>query len=296
MQLYEIITDDTLQSSANNGEPAFPFASYYDEIDRFKERCIAWHWHKEFEFTLVEHGPVTCQIGAESIVLATGDGLFINGGVIHRFVSGGNGIMRDILFAPEFIAPQSSVIFQKYVAPAISSSLRYDVFRGAEPLHEPLLSALGMIYRLAQTDDSLWELRVRNAVSSFWERFFPTIKEQLSEHSPIANRLLQARMQLMLDYIRREYARPIRLGDIAAAAQISKSEALRCFRQSIQISPINYLTDYRMTRASELLQTGSSTVSSIAWETGFRSAGYFCRVFKARFGQTPEEFRKAHPV
>lgn len=293
MRLYEMITDDSLQSAVSSGTPEFPFISFYDEIDKFQDRCIAWHWHKEFELTEVERGPVCCEIGAERITLDAGDGLFINGGVIHRFASDGGGTLKDVLFAPGFIAHQDSILFQKFVAPAILSSLQYYIFRAAEPLHRSFLAELNEIYQLAQTDDALYELRVRNVVAVFWEHFYPVIQTRLQDIETVSDHLLKARMQLMLDYIRREYAKPIQLEDIAASAKISKSEALRCFRRSIQTSPMSYLNDYRLDRACELLRAGSDTITSIAWNTGFRSAGYFCRVFKERFHQTPDAFRKA---
>ena len=96
---------------------------------------------------------------------------------------------------------------------------------------------------------------------------------------------------MMLDFIRRQYMQHIGLEEIAAAANVSKSEALRCFRLGIQTTPVRYLNEYRLSRAEERLLATADKISAVAWKAGFESAGYFCRVFKKQYGVTPAEFR-----
>lgn len=240
----------------------------------------------EFEFTLVVSGPICCQIGSEEIVLNKGDGCFINSGAIHRWSAKGGGVLKNILFAKEFLAQESSAVYQKYIAPVASSTIKYFVLQPKQT--QRLLD----ICEEVQKTSPIWELHIRNFVSAFWECFFLEISELLVARETPADCLLQARMRFMLDFIQREYKDISALEQIAAAANISKSEALRCFHQSIQTTPMKYLNEYRLNRARVLLRTSSATISSIAWDSGYHSAGYFCRAFKNRFGMTPESYRK----
>lgn len=83
----------------------------------------------------------------------------------------------------------------------------------------------------------------------------------------------------------------ITLEDIALSANISKSEALRCFKNYLNRSPIDYLINYRIHKACHLLLDTNLNISDICLECGFSSASYFNRVFKKNFKLSPREYR-----
>lgn len=64
----------------------------------------------------------------------------------------------------------------------------------------------------------------------------------------------QVRLQKMLSYIYENYARTVTLADIAGAANISRSEAGRCFQSYLGYSPVETLIHYRLQAAQRLLQ------------------------------------------
>ncbi|WP_186567052.1 helix-turn-helix domain-containing protein [Lawsonibacter celer] len=92
--------------------------------------------------------------------------------------------------------------------------------------------------------------------------------------------------------IHARYAQRLTLEKIAACASISVSEALRCFHTGIQTTPVQYLNDYRLNRAADRLLTTADSITAVAAAAGFENAGYFCRVFKKRYGCTPGAFRR----
>ena len=96
----------------------------------------------------------------------------------------------------------------------------------------------------------------------------------------------------MLEYLYQNFSGKITLQQIADAANISKNEALRCFRKGMGCSPIEYLIRYRMEKAKELLIATDLTVTEIALSSGFETVSYFDRAFKKAFGTTPKAFRK----
>lgn len=291
MQLFEMVTDETLRATNRYGTPEFPFAVYLDDLETCKERRVEWHWHRELEFSAVVSGPVDCLIRAERIRLRPGDGIFLNSGVIHRFEAARGGVLNDVVFAPEFIAPKDSAVCRRYVEPLVKSGLEYAVLDGEREEHRACLEQLGRIYGQGQQSGPLWELRIQTLCMSLWESFFPCICGDLEAQGQPVKKLLQVRLQMMLDFIRRQYMQHIGLEEIAAAANVSKSEALRCFRLGIQTTPVRYLNEYRLSRAEERLLATADKISAVAWKAGFESAGYFCRVFKKQYGVTPAEFR-----
>ena len=95
----------------------------------------------------------------------------------------------------------------------------------------------------------------------------------------------------MMQFIVKNYREKISLDEIAAAANISKSEALRCFHLGIRSTPVRYLVDFRLNRAKELLEATNDTVTEIAAEVGIDNISYFVRIFTRKFGMTPRAYR-----
>ena len=97
----------------------------------------------------------------------------------------------------------------------------------------------------------------------------------------------QVRLQKMLMYIYNNYAEAITLEDIAKAADISRSEAGRCFNAYMGCSPIGALIQYRLQMAHQLLNERVQTLQQISYACGFHSVNYFSRQFKKKYGYAP---------
>ena len=93
----------------------------------------------------------------------------------------------------------------------------------------------------------------------------------------------------MLTYIYENYAKAVTLEDIAKAADISRSEAGRCFHTYMGCSPVDTLIQYRLQMARQLLREGTQTLQQISCACGFNSVNYFSRQFKKKYGYAPSE-------
>lgn len=97
----------------------------------------------------------------------------------------------------------------------------------------------------------------------------------------------------MLEFIHGHFAENITLDDIAKSANIGGRECLRCFRKTIQLSPIQYLLKYRIMQGAELLMENSErSVSEISVLCGFDSPSNFSKMFKRFYSCTPREYRR----
>ena len=96
----------------------------------------------------------------------------------------------------------------------------------------------------------------------------------------------------MMQFIEDHFAERITLGDIAASANISKSEAIRCFQTGMQTSPLKSVKNLRLSRAKKRLLTTADTVTDIAYQSGFENCSYFDRAFKEKYGMTPRMMRR----
>jgi len=72
----------------------------------------------------------------------------------------------------------------------------------------------------------------------------------------------------------------------------SRRSIERRFRQSLGLSPKEYLTRFRMERACQLLRETASTIGEIATAVGYAEQRRFSEVFRQQIGSTPREYRK----
>jgi AraC-like DNA-binding protein len=84
-----------------------------------------------------------------------------------------------------------------------------------------------------------------------------------------------------------------RVEDLARRVGQSKSQLYRRLTSLTGYSPKELLRDYRLRKASELLETRRGNVTEVAFETGFSSAAHFSKSFQERFGILPSAYSKA---
>lgn len=287
----KIITDEDLMETVQHGSSSYPFHFYYENLAFFDFNCIDWHWHTELEFVYIESGTVTVWIGEKQFDLNKGSGIFINSKVLHRYYSPSEALIPNFVFMPSFIAACDSFIYQKYVLPIISSSLSFQTFHKEVPWQARALSVIRQIIT-AQDSISSRELITASLLQKFWLELFENADIPCPEEQKNHSSVSQARLQLMMQFIHLNYSHNISLDDIARHVMVSKSTALNLFQKYLHITPVNYLINYRLKQAGQLLSKTEKKVSSISSETGFHNVDYFCRLFKKRYKLTPTEYRE----
>lgn len=93
------------------------------------------------------------------------------------------------------------------------------------------------------------------------------------------------------DFIDREYAQPLDLDGMAAAAGVSKYHFLRCFAATYGRTPALYLAERRIERAQDLFRATNTTVTEVCLLVGYTSLGSFSRKFTELVGISPSEYQ-----
>lgn len=286
-----IITDDTLRETIRHGNSGYPFAYYPENIWQFDFHRIDWHWHHELELLYAARGSVVCLVGTERIDLQEGQGIFINSGVLHRYEVSEDTFSPNIVFSPTLLAAENTLIYAKYIRLVINSGIPCQVLDPQISWQKKILEIAEQIFAVQETEEKN-ELRTLQSLFEIWELFTlhfdlgsDSLKERGMDHK-------QAKLQTMMQFIHDHYREEITLERIADSASVSKSGALHIFQSGIQISPVAYLIRYRLAVAAELLYTTRKSISAIAEETGFASAGYFCRKFRQHYHMSANTYRK----
>lgn len=93
-------------------------------------------------------------------------------------------------------------------------------------------------------------------------------------------------------YLHERYAEQLTRGEVARLVNVSESYLADCFHQELGISPMAYLSRYRINQARELLAAGELNVTEVAMVVGFADSAYFCRVFQREVGVAPGAYRR----
>ena len=94
-----------------------------------------------------------------------------------------------------------------------------------------------------------------------------------------------------VDRQRERPAHPWTLDELADMAGMSRARFAVNFREAVGLTPLDYLTDWRMSIAQNLLKLGRP-IKSVAAAVGYQSQAALARVFAKRIGHAPTDWLK----
>ena len=95
-----------------------------------------------------------------------------------------------------------------------------------------------------------------------------------------------------LKYIKDHFKGKLNLKDMCSDLHVNPTYFSYLFSREMGMTFIDYLTDIRLNFARELLNSTNLSILDIAVSSGFENQSYFTKVFKAKLGMTPREFRR----
>ena len=279
------------REAVEHGTADFPVACYNDDLSQNE---VPWHWHEELEAVVVEAGHCIVRAGRRRFVVEPGEGFFINTQILHGCwdldISACR--LRTVVFHPRLVGGSlESVFYLNYVAPVMASqALRSVHLQREKTWHIQALEEIGAAWQAYYDREPGFEFSVRQHLSQLILLLRQHGAGEQIKLSPKALRDSE-RIKQMLAYVQENFTEELRTPDIAAAASISESECLRCFRNVIGTTPIQYVRQYRIRRAAKLLAATDHPVGTVAEECGFQDVSYFTKTFRELRGCTPTEYR-----
>ncbi len=83
---------------------------------------------------------------------------------------------------------------------------------------------------------------------------------------------------------------------LAELCNISEVHFRKLFKDSLGITPKQYILDARILKAKQLLTDGILKISAVSEKCGFSSQYHFCRIFKLKTGTTPTEYMRQNQI
>ena len=144
---------------------------------------------------------------------------------------------------------------------------------------EDLLSRIGILSRLieAQSKDGVRANHIPVCPIPVEVRFYRTsVKKSVTLYG--------------VNYIHTNYSEKISLNDIARVCSLSPFQFSRAFKREQGMTPWQFIVQYRISKAMELLRTPGISVTEVAFAVGFNDLSYFARRFRQYAGVSPSKY------
>lgn len=96
------------------------------------------------------------------------------------------------------------------------------------------------------------------------------------------------RIERALSLLRRDFASPIRVEDLAGTAGMSLTSFHRHFKALTGVTPIRYQKQLRLVEARRILDAGADNVTGAAFAVGYESSAQFSRDYARFYGLSPK--------
>lgn len=283
-------TDENQVEKIEGMSATYPYCMHRRDLT---DIIIPWHWHEELELGYIEQGTSQIRTVNKEYIIEQGDGFFINSNVMdmkRNAVPGTRTLEINHIFHPVFLSGHFKSRFEtKYLNPITQNrQIEVHILQKDRPISKQILANLKKIKTLQNRPDT--EFATRNLLSDSWMLLMEDIKNTQSSVT-IINMESQNRLRSMLACIHNHYPEKLTLADIAASANISEREALRCFQKNLNQSPVEYLIGFRLNQAKKMLAETEYSITQISYQCGFSNSAYFGKIFKKNFDMTPLAYR-----
>lgn len=246
---------------------------------------IGYHWHQSsvkrpqgypfYHWLQTETGMGKVLIGQDHFVLKPQEGLLISPFVAHSYYPDGNWQTAFLTFSGALASEIVNYLFpQKYSYLKLDHQVayylqhRYVDFQKDDDTTTALQSAI--IYHFLV----LLHQRSLNKMTTFPQK---------------------AIVQLLVEYLRSHYTQKITNNTIQEVTKFSIAYTNKIFKNYYQMTPLQYLTDFRLRKAKELMISSPQLqIQEIAESVGFEDVSHFIKLFREHNQITPYQFKKSH--
>lgn len=277
----------------------FPFNIYLCTIpDDFPS--VFLHWQDTMEIIYIKKGKGTAQVDLHVFEVKKGDIVFAPPGHLHGLsqIHGERMEYENIIFDLSFLGSAGiDICTQKYLIPLQQGQLSFPSYITPEDTcYRKAADCLDDADFLCETHPDGYELGIKADMLRLFSLIFqhyPSGIDRLSHNKPLSGSTWQNlnRLKAVLEFIEKNYQRPVTIDETALWCGYSSSHFMRWFRQMTGTSFIRFLNRFRLEKAFLELKSTDKTVLEISAQTGFDNLSNFNRLFKRQFHMTPRELR-----
>ena len=256
---------------------------------------VDFHFHPEYELTLILSGEGYRYVGGQVQAFEAGDLVFLGANLPHSWRSlpeneGEKHQAIVIQFREDFLGKDFFELPEMLKIKELLENAKAGLLikGGSREKISLLIQALiskNQINRLLGLLEILHEISASEEVRK--------IDFSFSQHP--YNKAEMQRFQQVFSFLIENYKREISLEEISQVANLAPTSFCRYFKNITQKTFIAVLNEFRLQFACHLLQKTEKSVQEIAFECGFKDIFYFHKIFKKHKNVSPLAFRRVLP-
>lgn len=147
------------------------------------------------------------------------------------------------------------------------------------------------LFSIIMEDEGRAPIRLIGLAMVLLDEIVQTSKSQITTKT---KRVRDFYMKEAIGFIDANFQRDISIEEIADASGLNRSYFSRLFKETFGQSPQQFLIQYRLIKAAELLRSSRISVAEVGRSVGYDNQLHFSRAFKSVFGVPPSEYRNRH--
>ncbi|MBP2115605.1 AraC family transcriptional regulator [Paenibacillus silagei] len=280
-----------------HGSRQFRMSVHVTKLSSLNNLVLYSHWHEELELLFMIKGTAKFHVGQEKLVVQSGEAVFIQPNMLHSAIRVDQ---EEIIFCAVLVhfnflsSLERDQIQQQFVSPLFLDNRRYPLLIGRE-LEEKLrlIPLLEEVRDLYQQEAHGYEMLIKARLFEVLYRLEKCAAEHPRAGLPGQSRGGNSSMlaKKTLAYVQQNYSKRITLSDMAQQVNMSPSYFCRFMKKQFDLSPMDFLNEYRISEAVSLLETTDKKIMEISGMTGFSNVNRFTEMFKKTYGCRPMDYR-----
>ncbi|MFI7066980.1 AraC family transcriptional regulator [Kribbella sp. NPDC050124] len=250
-----------------------------------------WHFHREYELTLITAGTGVRYVGTTVELYRPGDLVLLGPDLPHTYASERSENLAEAAvtqFQYDFLGPGFFELPQfRSVQSLLERSARGLSFSDVpEELRADVASLPGFA-------SAVQTVRLLDVLHRLATDVAPTPVTGAG-YTAAPSTVVRDRVDVVCRYLQQTHTGPVHLDEIAGLAHMSPTSFSRFFRQAIGCTLTDYVNQLRVETACKLLTTTALPVTEVAARSGYRNLANFNRRFRELKSMRPTEYRAAY--
>ncbi|MFC5803223.1 helix-turn-helix domain-containing protein [Streptomyces formicae] len=253
---------------------------------------FGWHFHREYELTLITRGCGMRYVGTTIEPYRPGDLVLLGPDLPHTFTSVARpgGVSEAVVaqFREDFLGPGFFALPQfRDVAALLASATRGWLFARLPEALRQSLAALPSLDPAMRTTALLAALHQLAGSGAGRPITGPG-------YTPAPDTGVRDRVDRVCRYLQEVHTRPVGLAEVAELVHMSPTSFSRFFRRAMGRTLTDHVNQLRVQTACRLLETTELPVTEVAARSGYQNLSNFNRRFLELTRTRPRDYRTAH--
>ena len=271
-------------------DPGFGHSFQVLKYNTKDKNDVGWHCHPEYEIVYISNGKGKRKIGNHFSYFTDGDLILLGPHLPHmgfKPKDGGNHTEIIVRMRGDFLGstfldkpelqPIKNLLEKSRKGLSFYGATKEKVGQKLKSLHkkeglQSVVSLLLLLEELAVSD----ECELLNADGLTFE----------------VNSVDLDRMKRIYQFVEENYQNPFSLEKIAKEVGMTVPAFCRFFKKSAKKTFVQFVNEFKVAKACELLANDHQTIAVIAFDCGFNNLSHFNNQFKLITGKSPSDFRK----